>query len=203
MHNIFRERGKKLLKARDTYGYIFDRVKNLKKDQLNQQITTHNAGTGIQNTSSDILPAITEASTSSALVPVASNQTNNTESYSQGTKQQIVPSQQLQLQPKKAPTIPKPKWHAPWKLSRVISGHLGWVRCVAVEPGNEWFATGAADRVIKIWDLASGKLKLSLTGHVSTVRGLAVSAKHPYLFSCGEDRQVKCWDLEYNKVKMN
>ncbi|XP_016989913.1 pleiotropic regulator 1 [Drosophila rhopaloa] len=106
----------------------------------------------------------------------------------------------LQLIPKKAPTIPKPKWHAPWKLSRVISGHLGWVRCIAVEPGNEWFATGAGDRVIKIWDLASGKLKLSLTGHVSTVRGVAVSSKHPYLFSCGEDRQVKCWDLEYNKV---
>lgn len=49
-------------------------------------------------------------------------------------------------------------------MCRVISGHLGWVRCVAVEPGNEWFATGAADRVIKIWDLASGRLKLSLTG---------------------------------------
>lgn len=101
---------------------------------------------------------------------------------------------------RKAPTMPKPKWHAPWKLFRVISGHLGWVRCVAVEPGNQWFATGSADRVIKIWDLASGKLKLSLTGHISTVRGLAVSTRQPYLFSCGEDKQVKCWDLEYNKV---
>lgn len=46
--------------------------------------------------------------------------------------------------------MPKPKWHPPWKLYRVISGHLGWVRCVTVEPGNEWFATGAADRVIKV-----------------------------------------------------
>ena len=101
---------------------------------------------------------------------------------------------------RKAPSMPKPSWHAPWKLYRVISGHMGWVRCVTVEPGNEWFATGAADRVIKIWDLASGKLKLSLTGHVSVVRGLAVSTRQPYLFSCGEDRQVKCWDLEYNKV---
>ncbi|XP_013193615.1 pleiotropic regulator 1 [Amyelois transitella] len=110
------------------------------------------------------------------------------------------PAGALTTLPKKAPTMPKPKWHAPWKLFRVISGHLGWVRCVAVEPGNEWFATGAADRVIKIWDLASGKLKVSLTGHVSTVRGLEVSSRHPYLFSCGEDRQVKCWDLEYNKV---
>ena len=65
---------------------------------------------------------------------------------------------------------------------------------MAVEPGNEWFVTGAADRVIKMWDLASGKLKLSLTGHVSTVRGLAVSTRHPYLFSAGEDRQVRVPD---------
>ncbi|KAF4565425.1 pre-mRNA-splicing factor prp46 [Pleurotus pulmonarius] len=94
----------------------------------------------------------------------------------------------------------KPTYHPPWKLTRVISGHLGWVRSVAVEPGNQWFATGAGDRVIKVWDLASGELKLSLTGHISTVRGLAVSSRHPYLFSCGEDKMVKCWDLEANKV---
>ncbi len=90
--------------------------------------------------------------------------------------------------------------HPNWKLARVISGHLGWVRCVAVEPGNKWFATGAGDRMIKIWDLASGELKLSLTGHISPVRGIAISDRHPYLFSAGEDRVVKCWDLETNRV---
>lgn len=98
------------------------------------------------------------------------------------------------------PKVPKPQWHAPWKLMRVVSGHTGWVRCIAVEPGNQWFATGSVDRVIKIWDLATGKLKLSLTGHISDVRGLAVSERSPYLFSVGADCKVKCWDLEYNKV---
>ncbi|PWN94854.1 WD40 repeat-like protein [Tilletiopsis washingtonensis] len=93
-----------------------------------------------------------------------------------------------------------PKHHAQWKLSRVISGHLGWVRAIAMDPENKWFVTGAGDRMIKIWDLASGELKLSLTGHISTVRGLAVSSRHPYLFSAGEDKMVKCWDLETNKV---
>lgn len=112
----------------------------------------------------------------------------------------VTVGQQQMLVPRKAPTMPKPQWHPPWKLYRVISGHLGWVRCIAVEPGNEWFVTGAADRVIKIWDLASGTLKLSLTGHVSTVRGLAVSSRQPYLFSCGEDKMVRCWDLEQNKT---
>lgn len=28
---------------------------------------------------------------------------------------------------------------------------MGWVRSVAVEPGNQWFATGAGDRVIKVF----------------------------------------------------
>jgi len=35
-------------------------------------------------------------------------------------------------------------------VCQVISGHQGWVRCVDVEPGNEWFVTGAADRMIKV-----------------------------------------------------
>lgn len=94
----------------------------------------------------------------------------------------------------------KPEWHAPWKLMRVVSGHTGWVRSIAIDSSNEWFATGSGDRTIKIWDLASGVLKLTLTGHIGTVMGLAISDRHPYLFSCGDDKQVKCWDLEYNKV---
>lgn len=55
-----------------------------------------------------------------------------------------------------APKLEQPEWHAPWKLMRVISGHLGWVRCIAIDPTNEWYATGSNDRTIKIWDLASG-----------------------------------------------
>ncbi|KAF4319605.1 hypothetical protein BBO99_00005949 [Phytophthora kernoviae] len=96
--------------------------------------------------------------------------------------------------------VPKPKWHAPWKLKRVIAGHLGWVRSISIDPTNDWFVTGSADRTIKVWDLASGQLKLTLTGHINAIRGLEVSPRHPYLFSAGEDKKVLCWDLEYNKV---
>lgn len=101
---------------------------------------------------------------------------------------------------RRATEVPKPKWHAPWKLKRVIAGHLGWVRSISVDPTNDWFVTGSADRTIKVWDLASGQLKLTLTGHINAIRGLEVSPRHPYLFSAGEDKKVLCWDLEYNKV---
>ena len=102
--------------------------------------------------------------------------------------------------------VPTPHWHAPWKLATVLSSHLGWVRSVAMDPTNDMFATGGADRVIKVWDFAkasvgaSDALKITLTGHISPVRGLAFSDRHPYLFSAGEDKQIKCWDLETNQV---
>ena len=77
---------------------------------------------------------------------------------------------------KDPPKIPKPKWHAPWELTAVVSGHLGWVRSIAFDASNDWFVTGAADNTIKIWDLAKccagseGGLKLTLTGtYLSTL----------------------------------
>ena len=94
----------------------------------------------------------------------------------------------------------KPQWHRPWKLMRVISGHRGWVRCLATDPLNQLFVSGSNDRTIKFWDLATGQLKITLTGHISAVRGLVMSDRHPYLFSCGEDKSVFCWDLEQNKI---
>ena len=33
--------------------------------------------------------------------------------------------------------VHEPTWHAPWELSAVVSGHLGWVRTIAFDPSNE------------------------------------------------------------------
>lgn len=111
-----------------------------------------------------------------------------------------LPQHEVQRRLNAQSQYPRPTWHAPWTLYRVVSGHMGWVRSIAFDPANEWFCTGAADRTIKLWDLASGTLKLTLTGHTEQVTGLAVSPRSPYLFSAGIDKSVKCWDLEYNKV---
>ena len=105
-----------------------------------------------------------------------------------------------------AVAIPTPTWHAPWKLSTVLSSHLGWVRSLAFSADNKFLATGSADRTIKLWNFAAASvgdersLQLTLTGHISSVRGLAFSDRLAYLFSAGEDKQVKCWDLETNQV---
>lgn len=85
-----------------------------------------------------------------------------------------------------------------WLLQRVMAAaHDGWVRAVAVDPvTNDWFVTGGSDSAIKVWDLASLRLKAVISGHILGVRALAVSPRYPYLFSGSEDKTVRCWDLE-------
>lgn len=90
--------------------------------------------------------------------------------------------------------------HNPWRVRRVLVGHAGWVRCVALDPSNEWFATGSVDTTIKVWDLATGRLRRTFEGHKETVRGVAISSTSPYMFSASDDRSVKCWDLEANRI---
>jgi pleiotropic regulator 1 len=142
--------------------------------------------------------ASTAADAGSALVRTEETETKKSQSSGGGI---LVKSSMT-----KSIDIPTPTWHAPWKLSTVLSSHLGWVRSISFDPTNDMFATGGADRVIKIWDLAkasvgaSDALKITLTGHISPVRALQFSDRHPYLFSAGEDKQVKCWDLETNQV---
>ena len=184
------------IKAKDQFGPVLHLVPkentrtstNRFKDddkQIPSGLRTDSNPIVSQNSSQSLVPF----SDSSKPTPKVTNNSNA-----------VVLSSGTTIVQRKPQPMPKPEWHPPWKLSRVLSGHIGWVRCLAVEPGNEWFASGSNDRIIKIWDLATGKLKLSLTGHISGVRGVAISARQPYLFSCGEDKQVKCWDLEYNKV---
>jgi WD40 repeat protein len=131
----------------------------------------------------------------------------NDKEFSSGGAKPVRPGGIL-VERKETTTIPTPKWHAPWRLSTVISSHLGWVRSVAFDPTNTMFATGGGDRVIKIFDLAKAcvaandALKITLTGHISPVRGLAFSERHPYLFSAGEDKMVKvrAWLLNQSLI---
>ena len=90
--------------------------------------------------------------------------------------------------------------HRQWKLARVIPGHRGVPKAIAVDFSNRVFATGGMDNVIKVFDVASGKLQMNFESHTHPVRGLAFSPRHAYLFSVGEDKAVKAWDLELNQI---
>ncbi|KAK9318845.1 WD40-repeat-containing domain protein [Lipomyces orientalis] len=60
--------------------------------------------------------------------------------------------------------------------------------------GFEYFATGARDRTIKIWD-SRGNLILTLEGHDNWVRSVAFHPGGKFLISVADDKTIRCWDL--------
>jgi pleiotropic regulator 1 len=112
---------------------------------------------------------------------------------------EAVMSRALQVRKVAEPDIEPEKQHK-WKLARVFAGHRGVPRAVAVDPSNRIYATGGMDNVIKIFDVATGKVMMNFEGHSHPIRGLAFSPRHPYLFSASEDKDVKAWDLELNQI---
>ncbi|CAI4223604.1 unnamed protein product [Auanema sp. JU1783] len=190
----------KNLKKRDEYGSVLRFVEENKRREENEMLRLPAGQTSIGGVVANADGQLAIAGGPSKIVNNSKPQGQLLPTLPVGSSGKAEDNNTRSLLPLKAPMLMKPKWHAPWVLYRVISGHTGWVRAIDVEPQNQWFASGGADRIIKIWDLPTGKLKLSLTGHISSVRAVKVSDRHPFLFSGGEDKQVKCWDLEYNKV---
>ncbi|KAH8890303.1 dynein regulator [Thozetella sp. PMI_491] len=58
----------------------------------------------------------------------------------------------------------------------------------------EYMATGARDKVIKLWN-AQGTCIKTLVGHDNWVRGLAFHPGGKYLLSVADDKTLRCWDL--------
>lgn len=79
-------------------------------------------------------------------------------------------------------------------LWRVDEAHRDAIMCAAFSPDGKLLATGAQDRVIQLWDAATGALLGRLVGHEHTVVGLAFDATGETLYS-HDVYGVKAWNI--------
>jgi len=65
---------------------------------------------------------------------------------------------------------------------------------LAFAPDGKTFATGGADALIRLWDVADGREIRTFEGHAGQVGAVAFSTDGKRLFSCGFDGTVREWD---------
>jgi glucose repression regulatory protein TUP1 len=78
-----------------------------------------------------------------------------------------------------------------------------YIRSVCFSPDAKYLATGAEDKVIRVWDIQSGKIKTSFTGHEQDIYSLDYSRNGRFIASGSGDRTVRLWDVESGTQTMS
>lgn len=76
-----------------------------------------------------------------------------------------------------------------------LAGHADVIYDLAWSPNDKTVATCGYDRLIKLWDAATGKERLTLKDHSDTVYSLSFSPDGKLLASGAADRAVKVWNV--------
>jgi hypothetical protein len=69
------------------------------------------------------------------------------------------------------------------------------ILAIAVSADGKKLAAGGTDRLVRVWDLASGKLEHSIENHADWILGLAFTPDGKGLVSASRDKTAKVWDL--------
>jgi glucose repression regulatory protein TUP1 len=69
------------------------------------------------------------------------------------------------------------------------------VTSVAISPDGRWVAAGSLDTVVRIWEVATGKLVERLRGHRDSVYSVAFTPDGRGLVSGSLDKTLKYWDV--------
>ncbi|KAF2257501.1 transcriptional repressor rco-1 [Lojkania enalia] len=73
-----------------------------------------------------------------------------------------------------------------------------YIRSVCFSPNGAYLATGAEDKVIRVWDIQSRTIKHQFTGHEQDIYSLDFARNGRIIASGSGDRTVRLWDLEAN-----
>ena len=94
-------------------------------------------------------------------------------------------------------TAPYTIWlrHLPSGRTRELSRHTEEVKGLAFAPDGKTLASAGVDRVIRLWDTASGQLKGELVRYFEEASGVAFSPDGRLLASVGTGQSVNLWHL--------
>jgi WD40 repeat protein len=84
-------------------------------------------------------------------------------------------------------------------LVSTIQGHTDSILAVAFSPDGQTLASGSYDKLIRVWNVADGKVTATLKEHSDAVYAVAFMPGGTQLLSAAGDRTVKVWNVSTGK----
>ncbi|MGL6074997.1 MAG: c-type cytochrome [Fimbriiglobus sp.] len=82
-----------------------------------------------------------------------------------------------------------------------LEGSANTAHVAAFSPDGRFAVVGAADRSLRIWDVAASRDQARLTGHTASIGAVAWHPKEKLVASAAHDGSVRIWDLLTNSEK--
>jgi WD40 repeat protein len=98
------------------------------------------------------------------------------------------------VQPAAAPVDSLEFWKAGAREINTYRGHSHGVWSVAFAPDGLTLASGGVDRLVRIWDIETGRLLRSLRGHTADIRAVLFTPDGLTLATGSEDRTIRLWN---------
>lgn len=73
-----------------------------------------------------------------------------------------------------------------------------YIRSVCFSPDGRFLATGAEDKIIRVWEIATRTIRCHFTGHEQDIYSLDFARDGRTIASGSGDRTVRLWDIDQN-----
>ena len=82
------------------------------------------------------------------------------------------------------------------------TGPLGYVTACAVAPDSSYVVSASSDTTLRIWDLVTGRERVTLAGHAGAVTACAIAPDGSYVVSASRDATLRIWDPETGRTRL-